>query len=94
MQLPPPSPKLFNALLSGNIPDLLSVSPHDLRPFLPSLSRMVLLPSAPVSVGGVPPRWEPERGPREKRRKAIHVVLAGIAEVNAIKSYLQLNFQV
>lgn len=94
MQLAPPSSRVFNALLSGNIPELLSSSPDELRPFLPSLARMVLVPSIPVAVGGIPPEWVGQQGPGEERKKVVHMLIAGIGEVNAIKSYLQLNFQV
>lgn len=93
MQLSPPSSRIFNALLSGNIPELLSSSPEDLRPFLPSLARMVVVPTAPVTIGGVPSDWVGQ-GVGEERKKVIHMLIAGMGEVNAIRSYLKLNFQV
>ena len=34
------------------------------------------------------------QGLDEDRRKLIHTLIAGIMEVNAIRSYLELNFQV
>ena len=93
MQLISPSSHLFNALLSGDIPELLKASLDDLRPFLPSLARMVQVPPAPISVGGGPPGQE-AHGPVEERRKVIQTLIIGIGEVNAIRNYLQLNFQV
>lgn len=94
MLLTPPSSTIFNALLSGNIPELLSTSPDDLRPFLPSLARMVKVPAVPVPVGGVvTPEWVVQ-GAAEERRKVIQTLIIGIGEVNTIMSYLDLNFQV
>lgn len=93
MQLTPPSAQVFNALLTGDIPKLLSSSSEDLRPFLPSLARMVMVPTVPVSVGGVPLEWV-GGGPNKERRKVIQALISGMAEVNAIKSYLELNFLV
>ena len=95
MNLATPSPRIFSALLSGDIHGLLSATTDDLRPFLPSLSRIVLAPTAvePVSIGGIGPKWVRE-GPGEERRKVIHTLIAGIGEVNAIRNYLKLNFQV
>ncbi len=93
-QLPAPSARLFSALLSGNIPELLSASPDDLRPFLPSLTRMVMVPTAPVSMGGMPPVEGAGRGEGDRRRRVVQKLIIGMGEVNAIRSYLQLNFQV
>ena len=92
-QQAPPSPRVFIALLSGNIKELLASSSDDLRPFLPSLARMVLVPPIPTSLGGMAPECVGQ-GEGEARRRAIHTAIAGIREVNAIKSYLELNFQV
>ena len=95
MQLPAPSARLFNALLSGNIPELRSASPDDLRPFLPSLTRMVMVPTVPTSMGGMlPPTGSEGQAAGEERRRVIQMVIIGMGEVNAIRSYLQLNFQV
>lgn len=97
MQLPAPSSQLFSALLSGNIPQLLSASPDDLRPFLPALTRMVTVPTAPAPImGGMPPPaagWVGQ-GVGEERRRVVQTLIIGMGEVNAIRSYLQLNFQV
>ena len=100
MLLPAPSSRLFSAILSGNIPELLSSSHDDLRPFLPALTRMVVVPAGHLSVvGGVPPLPPLEKGAEhaalgERRRKVIHKLIIGMGEANAIRSYLQLNFQV
>ncbi len=96
MQLTPPSPRVFSALLSGDIHELLSSSPKDLRPFLPSLARIVLAPPPLAPVVGVASSLERagRRRPGEERRKVIHMLIAGMEEVNTIRSYLELNFQV
>ena len=98
MLLPPPSSRVFNALLSGNLPELLSSSQDDLRPFLPSLARMVKAPPPPAPMssmsGAASPLGWAGHGPAEKRRTMVHALIIGIAEVNAIMSYLELNFQV
>ena len=97
MQLAPPSPFIFNALLSGNSKDVLSASEEDLRPFLPALARMVLCPPVQASPTELSSGLALEltgQGLDEEQRKLIHVHIAGIGEVNAIRSYLGLNFHV
>ncbi len=83
MDLDGPSPRVFTALLSGNVKQLAECSEHDLRPFLPSLARMILSPSL-VSMAT---QWE-------GKRKIIRMLISGMAEVNAIQEYLALNYKV
>ena len=78
-----PSPKVFTALLSGNVRQLTECSEQELRPFLPSLARMILSPSSISMVT----QWE-------GKRKVIHMLISGMTEVNSIKEYLTLNFKV
>ena len=97
MQLPAPSSQLFSALLSGNIPELLSALPDDLRPFLPALTRMVMVPMAPAPIMecvSSPAAGWAGQGAGEERRRVVQTLIIGMEEVNAIRSYLQLNFQV
>lgn len=83
METTGPSPMVFTALLSGNVKQLVGCSEHDLRPFLPSLARMILSP-IPVSMTT---KWE-------GKRKIIHMLVSGMSEVNALREYLALNFTV
>ena len=100
MLLTPPSSRIFNALLSGNVPELLSSDPNALRPFLPSLARIIrvppvpLLPAAAAAIGGGVAPDRRIQGAAEERRKVIQTLIIGIGEVNAVMSYLDLNFQV
>ena len=94
MQLSIPSPKVFSALLSGNIQQLCSCSQDELRPFLPCLARMVLCsrPSPVTMVNEASAlrsmsKWE-------GRRKVVHALIAGMGEVNAISKYLTVDFHV
>lgn len=76
-----PSPKVFSALLAGDVQQLYACSPTELRPFLPCLARIAL--RTPVTTAT----------PWQNRRKVIHALIAGISEVNAIKEYLSVDFQ-
>ena len=93
-----PSPKVFSALLSGDIRKLSSCSQDELRPFLPCLARMVLCPMArpsPVAmVKDMPTSSSCDKSRWEGRRKVVHALIAGMSEVNAISKYLALDFHV
>ena len=88
MHLSVPSPKVFSALLAGNVKELNSFTQNELRPFLPCLSRVVLgsIPPSAV-VGSTISQWD-------NKRKVIHALIAGMEEANAIKEYLKIDFQV
>ena len=95
MQLAIPSPKVFSALLSGDIRQLCSCSQDELRPFLPCLSRMVLCCNRPSPIPVV--NDTPASGDRsqwEGRRKVVHALIAGMGEVNAISKFLAVDFHV
>ncbi len=97
MQLAPPSPSVFNALLSGNIKDILSATREDLRPFLPCLARMVLCSpmqiTSPELSSSNPLQWN-NQGLDDVQKKLVHIHIAGIVEVDSIRNYLGLNFHV
>lgn len=82
-----PSPKVYTALLSGNVKELAACDQHELRPFLPSLVRMVLSSSTTMSHLSSIKQWE-------GKRKVVHALISGMIEGNAIQKYLVLDFVV
>ena len=82
-----PSPNVFTALLSGDIKQLATCNQHELRPFLPSLVRMVLSSPCSPSRVATTTQWE-------GKRKVIHTLVSGMVEGNAIQKYLALDFVV
>ena len=96
MLLTVPSPKVFSALISGDVKRLADCSPDELRPFLPCLARMVLCSSRPSPVAMAKELSTPsgDKSVWEGRRKVVHALIAGVGEVNAISKYLALDFHV
>jgi len=82
-----PSAKVFSALLAGNVRQLYSCPAAELRPFLPCLSRIVLCPPATSA------QTDAAATERENSRTVVHVLIAGIQDVNTIQEYLSVNFQ-
>ena len=76
-----PSPRVFSALLSGNVEALKGCPEQDLRPFLPCLSRIALC--APTDTSDA---WQASR-------LLVHSLVIGIAETNDIRELLSVDFQ-
>lgn len=81
MSLPPVSSRAFAAMQNLNIIELTECSTLELRPLLPSLVRMVVLPSLDNTKTTI------------ETRKQILALLTPIEMVNNIISFLQIDYQ-
>lgn len=84
MFLPVVTSKAFQAMQNLNIETLVTCTEVEMRPFLPSLVRMSLLPSTDPSATN--------RSSWPEYQKKILSILVGIETVNNIVSLLQVNF--
>lgn len=80
MNLPPVSARAFTAMQHLNIIELANCVHREIRPLLPSLVRMILLPPYDNTQSAV------------DQRKQILSLLVGIEVVNNIVSLLQVNY--
>ena len=76
-----PCSRVFYALLAGDISSLCQCTTDELRPFLPCLTRIALCQPLNANQHG------------QGRQKEILSLIAGIAEANAIKDELTVDFE-